>query len=117
MVERSLQVVAVRLRHADRDDRDRGLLGWLNIELAGGLTLDGLSLRRSSEGRAFIAYPARTDSAGQRHYTVRPTDEGARQRLEREILRALLRRPEGAPSAGNGASPDGDPSVRGEQPS
>lgn len=96
MVEPTLHLASVQLRRASQKDRVRGLLGWLRVELAGGLTLDGLTLRRSARGETYVAYPARKDAAGERHYSVRPTDEEARRRLEREILAQLDRQGEEA---------------------
>ena len=116
MVEATPRVASVHLRPASQADQVRGLVGWLRVELVAGLTLDGLTLRRSRTGHEYVAYPAKKNAAGERRYLVRPTDEAARLRLEHEILATLGWGSEGSHSAGNGA-PDGDPSVRGEQPS
>jgi hypothetical protein len=70
------------------DDERAGLLGYLSI-FYGDLVLDGLTVRKTSDGRIGLGFPARTDRVRRRHPTVRPTDDAARQQIEREVLKAL----------------------------
>lgn len=65
-----------------------GLLGFLSVTY-GNLLLDGICLRRTSDGRFALSFPARTDRAGRRHSYIRPIDDAARQAIEREILGQL----------------------------
>ncbi|MBZ0150650.1 MAG: hypothetical protein K8J09_03890 [Planctomycetes bacterium] len=67
------------------DDRRSGLLGYLSISY-GDLLLDGICLRRTSDARLTLSFPARTDRAGRRHSYIRPVDDTVRQEIEREIL-------------------------------
>lgn len=65
-----------------------GLLGFLSVKY-GNLLLDGICLRRTSDGRFALSFPARTDRAGHRHSYIRPIDDAARKQIEREILGQL----------------------------
>ena len=71
--------------------------GWVRFRVPGGsglvyrfqLTLDGLTLRRSSTGRPYLAYPSREDRRGGRHPIIRPVGEIARRTFERQVFEAL----------------------------
>ena len=62
-----------------------GLLGYLSFEY-GALVVDGVTLRRKSDGSLGLSWPARTDRAGRRHPIVRPVDDDVRRAIEREVL-------------------------------
>ena len=79
-------------------DRASGLLGWIAVTVVGGLRIDGITLRRTREGRLTLSFPERTDRAGRRHALVRPVNAEARRALEGAIFDALgLVRAEDAP--------------------
>lgn len=80
------------VRASDAEVRT-GLLGFISVEF-GNLILDGIVLRRTADGRFTLSFPARTDRAGRRHAYVRPTDDAARQAIEREILGQLRQHPD-----------------------
>ena len=65
-----------------------GLLGWISVELHN-VILDGITLRRTTDGRFALSFPARTDREGRRHSVIRPVDDLARKSIEREILGQL----------------------------
>ena len=65
-----------------------GLMGYLSVEY-GDLVLDGVTLRRTADGRFALSFPARTDRAGRRHPYVRPVDHEARRQIEAVILSEL----------------------------
>jgi hypothetical protein len=67
------------------------LLGYLAVSY-GALLLDGITLRRTAEGRFALSFPARTDRAGRRHAYVRPADDEARRAIENTILAQLGQR-------------------------
>lgn len=75
------------VRASDQESRT-GLLGYVSVFL-GDLVVDGITLRRTAEGRLALSFPARTDRAGRRHPYVRPIDDEARQAIERKILSEL----------------------------
>lgn len=79
-----------------QSDLRKGLLGYLAVEY-GDLVLDGITLRRTAQGRITLSFPARTDSSGRRHAYVRPVDDQARQTIENAILPLLVRETEGSP--------------------
>ena len=68
--------------------QERGLLGWLSLEI-GPLLLDGVALRQTRRGRPTLSFPVRRDRAGRDHAIVRPIDRTARAAIEREVLAAL----------------------------
>ena len=80
------------VRASDEDQRT-GLIGYLSVTY-GNLVLDGITLRRTADGRHAISYPARTDKAGRRHSQIRPIDDAARTEIERTILGQLGQHPE-----------------------
>lgn len=89
----------VRVRswvRASDDDIRTGLLGFISVEY-GSLILDSIVLRRTTEGRYALSFPARTDRSGRRHAYVRPIDDDARRAIEREILWQLGERAEFVP--------------------
>lgn len=79
----------VAFTHASRADVQRGVLGFVAFRIGPGLLVDGAVLRRSAEGRHGLAFPARKDRAGRRHYAIRPADDATRENLEAQILDAL----------------------------
>lgn len=80
---------------ASPDDQKSGLLGWITAKLNGRLVLDGLTLRRTLEGRLCLSFPTRKDRAGREHAYLRPVDNDAREELERQIFQALRTRAPG----------------------
>jgi DNA-binding cell septation regulator SpoVG len=82
----------VRLRtwiKASDADAATGLLGFISV-FYGALIIDGIVLRRTATGRFALSYPERRDRAGRRHPFVRPVDDDARQRIEREIFKGMV---------------------------
>ena len=67
------------------DDIRSGLLGFISL-FYGDIVLDGLTVRRTADGRLTISYPQRRDGKGRRHPIVRPVDDAARLRIERAIF-------------------------------
>ena len=72
------------VRGSDRDIRS-GLLGYLSI-FYGDLALDGLTVRRTANGRLTLSFPERRDARGRRHPYIRPNDDDARQQIERAVF-------------------------------
>ncbi len=66
-----------------------GLVGYVSLVVNDVLVLDGITMRRSPEGRPYLSYPQRTDRVGARHPYIRPLGEAARVELERQVLAAL----------------------------
>ena len=80
------------VRGSDAEVRS-GLLGFISVE-CGRWIFDGICLRRTTDGRFALSFPARTDRAGKRHSYLRPVDDQARKAIEREILGQLGQRSE-----------------------
>jgi DNA-binding cell septation regulator SpoVG len=83
-----LRVSDVRLFPGSLRDVADGLLGYLLIELDGGLLLDGITLRRSRAGELTLSYPAKR-GPGVEYFYIRPVDAESRREIERQILAAL----------------------------
>jgi hypothetical protein len=92
-----LLVTDVRLHGAPPADVRRGLLGFVSCTLGGKVRLDGLTLRRSLEGRLYVAFPRPRDARGRGRATVRPIDEFSQREIETQILLSLGIRLEAAP--------------------
>jgi len=88
MPESLPRLSAVRFTAADADDRRTGLLGWATCVL-GDLVLDGIAVRVTRDRRLTLSFPARRDRSGQQHAFMRPVDDQARRRIEREVLAAI----------------------------
>ena len=80
------------VRATDTEIRS-GLMGYIMVEY-GTLVLDGIALRRTTDGRLVLSFPARTDGAGRRHPYIRPIDDEARRVIEAAILGELGQRGE-----------------------
>ncbi len=51
--------------------------------------LDGITVRRTREGRLTLSFPARRGRGGESHAYIRPLDDRARLAVEREIFDAI----------------------------
>lgn len=72
------------------DDERAGLLGFLSVSY-GPWIFDGITVRRTSDGRLALSFPARSDRSGRKHALIRPVDNEAREAIERELLGQLER--------------------------
>jgi DNA-binding cell septation regulator SpoVG len=66
-------------------DERTGLLGYLSV-FYGQLVIDGITLRKTAEGRLALSFPERRDGKGRRHSVVRPVDDAARRAIEAAIF-------------------------------
>ena len=89
MRDAELVVTEVTYTPASEHDERAGLLGYIAIVLNEALRIDGLTLRRSNDGRLYLAYPCRTDASGRRHPLSRPLDEEARRLIEDQVFAEL----------------------------
>jgi hypothetical protein len=83
-------IANLRATPASDADAARGLLGYLRFEL-GSVIVDGVTLRRHSDGTLGLSWPERTDRQGRRHPFVRPIDDAARRELEAAVLAEISR--------------------------
>jgi DNA-binding cell septation regulator SpoVG len=79
----------VRLSTATAGERATGLLGFVTLTLAGAVTIDGISLRRTLAGDFVLAFPTRKDRWGNIHPLVRPVDDNTRRVVTKAVLQAL----------------------------
>ena len=89
----------IRLRTWGRgsaDDERNGLLGFISVTY-GPWIFDGITLRRTADGRFALSFPAKVDRAGRKHSFVRPANDEVRKAIEAELLMQLGQHPEFAP--------------------
>jgi len=84
----SIKVMIVTFTSAAVHELARGLVGWVSIQI-GLLLVDGIAVRRSQNGRLYLAFPSPTDRRGRRREVVRPLDTHARRVIEAAVLNAL----------------------------
>jgi DNA-binding cell septation regulator SpoVG len=86
--------IDIRIRswvRGSADDERSGLLGFLSVHY-GALVLDGITVRRTADGRLALSFPERRDKQGRRHSVVRPVDDAARREIEAVVFgQATLR--------------------------
>jgi DNA-binding cell septation regulator SpoVG len=73
-------------RASDADIRT-GLMGYLSL-VCGPWILDGITVRRTADGRMTLSYPERRDGQGRRHPLIRPINDAARQAIEKMVFGA-----------------------------
>jgi DNA-binding cell septation regulator SpoVG len=91
-MRRLLDITDVEFRRASAHDVGTGLLGWVAIVIDGAIRIDGISVRRNSDGRLSLSFPRRNDRAGVTHPIVRPLSVSAREAIEREVIDELRSR-------------------------
>ena len=72
------------VRGSDAEIRT-GLIGYVSVEF-GGLVLDGIVVRKTTDGRFTLSFPARTDRAGRKHPYIRPVSDQVRKEIEDDLL-------------------------------
>lgn len=81
-------VSGVRFATGSPAEERAGLLGYVSV-IIGPLLLDGIALRRSSEGRLYLAFPERRSASGRRYSLVRPVTSAVRAQIEAAVFEAL----------------------------
>ena len=84
-----VEVSSVGFINASVSDVRNGLLGYVTCVIGEMLLLDGITLRRTRDGRMTLSYPSRRDASGRQHAIVRPLNDQARRDLERQIFEKL----------------------------
>jgi hypothetical protein len=79
----------VKFAVAGRAEQETGLLGYLSFEIDGLIGVDGVTLRRTRNGRRTLSYPSRRDGRGVRHPLVRPLSHRAMKLIEEQVFGAL----------------------------
>lgn len=82
-------ITNVRFTQASESLQRAGLLGWISCELNGGFQLQGLTLRRTRNGRHLVGFPARKDGSGRLHFYFKPISTAAQRKIEQQVFRAL----------------------------
>lgn len=84
-----IRIDEVQLTAANAADRLHGLVGYLQFRINGALLVDGVTLRRTADGRCILSYPERRDRQGRGHALLRPTSDAVRAHIAGQVLRAL----------------------------
>ena len=85
------EITDVHLAIPPEDSADRGLIGFVSFTLNGGLHIESLTMRQTSDGRLTLSYPSRKDQQDQRHFIVRPLNDEVRRDIERQIMDAICK--------------------------
>jgi hypothetical protein len=86
---KSLILTDVQFTAGTKQEVAAGLVGYLAATLNGALRLDGITLRRTADGRSAISFPGRRDGQGRQRFYIRPLSDPARLELEHQIFEAL----------------------------
>jgi len=84
-----MRISRVTLFPAGRISRRSGLYGWITLEMNGVPVFDGLTLRRTADGRYCVSYPARRGGRDGDHDLVRSLHDAKREAIERQVLDQL----------------------------
>ena len=84
----ALRLRDIRFTRASERDLRGGLVAYVSAAL-GPLRIDGITVRRTLDGRLVLSYPSRRDSRGREHPIIRPIGEAARREFECQIFEAL----------------------------
>ena len=71
--------------------RATGLLGWVSLRY-GDLHLDGLTLRRTRDGRTVLVFPEHRTRGGRVRAHVRPGGPDVHAQIESEVVAELRRK-------------------------
>ena len=85
-----MEVSDIRIRtwtRASDGDIRTGLMGYLSL-VCGPWIMDGITVRRTADGRMTLSFPERRDGQGRRHPFIRPADDAARQAIEKAVFGA-----------------------------
>jgi len=72
-------------------EQERGLLAYVALTLPGDLRLDGLTLRRTTDGRLTVSIPDRRTPSGERRPILRPLTPAARAEFEAAVIAEVRR--------------------------
>ena len=86
---RSITLTEFRFAAANRMEMKTGLLGWIAFTINDTLRVDGVTLRKTAEGRLALSFPAKTASDGRKRSILWPVSNTARQDLESQVFEAL----------------------------
>jgi hypothetical protein len=88
--EKTQMIVSnVKFVEAGVSEKTTGLLGYLSFELDGLIGVDGVTLRRTLDGRRVLSFPVRRDGRGVNHALLRPLSHRATRIIESQVFRAL----------------------------
>ncbi len=71
-------------------DRDAGLLAFVRC-IYGEFELDGIAIRRTTDGKIIVTFPARSWNGCRRKYFITPRSAPARREFEEAILAEFRR--------------------------
>ena len=82
---RDVNISNVTVTPASAADRTRGLLAFTSVTI-NGLVIDGVTVRRTLDGRVVLAFPKRRDRAGRQRSLVHPTNDRVRAVITKAVL-------------------------------
>jgi len=89
MPDRSISITDVRLYPGSWRDVRAGLLGYVQFVIDGVIRVDGVTLRRTADGKPALSFPEKSYGPGAEFFYVRPVGDRARGEVERQVFAAL----------------------------
>jgi DNA-binding cell septation regulator SpoVG len=84
-----LRITDIRLLPGSLRDAASGLLGYVQFTLCDAVRVDGVTLRRTRDGRLALSYPRRRGREGCDYHYLRPVDDATRVVIEEQVLAQL----------------------------
>jgi DNA-binding cell septation regulator SpoVG len=84
-----LAISDVRFIQGSAADIESGLLGYVSCIVDDRLYLDGITLRKTADGRLALSFPERRTAKGGAFPYIRPVNAAARKDLEAKIFGAI----------------------------
>ena len=70
-------------------DRELGLFGFVSFLLNDAIKVDGVTLRKTRDGRLTLSYPAKKDAGGRSFPYFRPVSDEVRRSIESQVFAAI----------------------------
>lgn len=83
------RVSKVQFRPAAAAQRNEGIVAWVGFVLDRGVVVDGVAIKRVSNGSLDVVWPGHRDAWGKIHHHVLPAGESVREAIEAELLERL----------------------------
>lgn len=82
-----LEITEVRIRMAE--ETADGQIAWASCVVNGSLFLNNIAIRRCAEGELVLTFPAKRSRRDMKYFYFRPINAGAKEALDRAILKRL----------------------------
>ena len=84
-----IRISNVRLFPCSWRDLQTGLIGFVMFQINSVFRVDGVTLRRTRDGRLCLSYPVAKFTSQAEYNVIRPVNDEARREIERQVFQAL----------------------------